>query len=797
MRVSKNSVAEISFAVATLALGLATTGLVFGVVNAVLLRPFPFRDPERLVLIWDTHRDQPRALEMTSFSNFADYAASNRVFDGMAAWQRPTSMTLKSAEAAEEIPASVVTASFFAVVGVEPVLGRAFLPEEGATGHSSAVVLSHGLWQRRFGASLDVLGATLVLDGAPFTIVGVAPPDFESPAGKSELFVPMAFTPNAIDRGQNYLSVIARLKPAVTLLEAQAEMEVIGSALEREYQATNEGVRPRLVALSDHVLGPVRPVLLTLLGSVLFLLAVACASVSNLQLAKMVSRESEIAIRLSLGASRLRVFLSTLLEAMSVWAGGAVAALVAIVYGFPVLSSLIGDRLPRLLEARADGATLGFTVLAAAATALAFGAPAALYASRAPLDRALHPGRAGRGAQTEDPAGRRLRRALVVAQIALACVLLVASGLLARSLLQLSRVPLGFQDENVLVVRVALGDRYAEDARRIAYFEELLERLRKLPAVTSAGASTVLPMNPFGIDFDVPYYLPGSPEPERASAPKARFRAATPEYFRALQTPLLFGRDFSWEDGVDTPRVVIVNRTLARRLGREENALGMSLRFFWAEWQTYEVVGVVEDTRTYRTADEPLPELFVPYSQNPYLVMNVAVTSSAPPDSLSEAARSVVLGLDPDEPAIGTANLSTLVSATMAREKLAARLLGLLSAAAILLALVGVYAVLAFTIRRRTREIGIRMALGAAPPGILKWALRQGAVLTLLGIAVGLLVSSAATRLLSELLFGVSTRDPLTFVAAPFALFVLSMTASYFAVRPAARVDPATAFRSE
>jgi ABC-type antimicrobial peptide transport system permease subunit len=304
-------------------------------------------------------------------------------------------------------------------------------------------------------------------------------------------------------------------------------------------------------------------------------------------------------------------------------------------------------------------------------------------------------------------------------------------------------------------------------------------------------------MNPFGIDFDVPYYLPGSPEPERASAPKARFRAATPEYFRALGTPRLSGRDFTWADRVGTPRVVIVNRTLARRLGGEEGAVGMSLRFFWADWQTYEVVGVVEDTRTYRTADEPLPELFVPYAQNPYLVMNVVVASARPPESLIEAAQSVVRDLDPDEPVIGTTTLPALVSATMARENLAARLLGILAAAALLLALVGVYAVLSFTTRRRTREIGIRMALGAAPRGILRWALRQGAVLTLVGIAVGLLASAAATALLSELLFGVGVRDPFTFAAAPLLLFVLSMTASYLAVRPAVRIDPAAAFRSD
>jgi putative ABC transport system permease protein len=385
----------------------------------------------------------------------------------------------------------------------------------------------------------------------------------------------------------------------------------------------------------------------------------------------------------------------------------------------------------------------------------------------------------------------------VVAQVALACVLLVSSGLLGRTLLHLSRVPLGFRAENVLVARVALGDPYAERSRRIDYFRELLDGLRAVPSVTSVGASTVMPMNPFGIDFDVPYHLPGSPEPERATAPKARFRSATPGYFRTLGTPLLFGRDFTWEDREDTPRVVIVNRALARRLGRGEGAVGTSLRFFWADWQTYEIVGVVEDTRSYRANHDPLPELFVPYSQIPYLVMNVAVASSGPAESLTGAVRSVFLDLDPDEPAVGTTTLSTLVSATMARENLAARLLSALSTAALLLALVSVYAVLSFTTRRRTREIGIRMALGASPGGILKWSLRQGAVLTFVGIAVGLLVSAAATGLLSELLFGVGTRDPFTFAAAPLLLFVLSMSASYLAVRPAVRIDPAAAFRSE
>ncbi len=339
---------------------------------------------------------------MTSISNFADYDSSSQVFEATAAWQRPTSMTLKSADGAEEIRASVVTAGFFSVLGVEPALGRTFGAEERAPGGSRTVVLSHGLWHRRFGASAEALEATLVLDGSPYTIIGVAPRDFESPAGESEIFVPMEFTPNAIDRGQNYLSAIARLKPAIRIEEAQAEMELVGARLEREYPATNDGVRPRLVRLSDQVLGPVRPVLLALFGGVLFLLAVACANVSNLQLARIVARERENAIRLSLGASRVRVFVSTLFESFGIWSGGAAGAFLGILFGSPLLSALIDDRLPRPLPGTADARTLGFTALVAAATALVFGVPTALYACRAPLESAL---RAARAPLTEDPDG--------------------------------------------------------------------------------------------------------------------------------------------------------------------------------------------------------------------------------------------------------------------------------------------------------------------------------------------------------------------------------------------------------
>jgi putative ABC transport system permease protein len=778
------------FTISILALAFTATGLVLGLVNAVLVRPFPFPHAERLVMVWDTHGKQPQVLEMTSLSNYLDYRSRSRDFEDMAAWRRPTSMTLTGDGTPEELAAAVVTASFFSVLGTPPAIGRDFLPEDERPGSAPVAILSHALWQRRFGSSLTILDETLRLDDVSFRVVGVAPPELESPTGPTELWVPMTATPNPIDRGQNYLRVIARLKLEASLSEAQAGMEVIGARLAQQYPASNTDWTPRLVALSDQILGPVRPVLLTLLGAAMFLLLIAAANVSNLQLIKTVGREVEIAARLSMGASRRRVFRLVMLEIAGVALGGAIGSLAVLYASFPILTSVVARLLPRALEPDVNGVTLVETVVLGCTIALAFGFPTALYASRRPVEGLLHRGRA------TAPAGR-LRRALVVAQIALALALLVGSGLVTRSLIHLGRVPLGFHDENVLTLRLALGDPYEDEARRISYFERLLTGLEALPSVRSAGAATVIPMSPFGIDFDVPYYLPGELQPERADGPKARFRSVTPGAFEALGIALLEGRDFTWNDDRDAPRTVIVNRTLARRIWGSDRAVGKELRFFWSDWQSYEVVAVVDDTRSYRLRRDPEPELFVPYGQYPYLVMNVVVKSSADPETLTSAARDVVLGLDPNQPVNGTSTMKSLVAASTARETLAASLLGVVAAAALLLALLGVYGVLSFSIRRRAREIGIRTALGAGPGAILKWALGEGVRATTAGIAAGLLVSFLSTRWLSELLFGVGARDPLLFASASAFLFAASLFACCMAVRPALSVEPASALRAD
>jgi putative ABC transport system permease protein len=482
-------------------------------------------------------------------------------------------------------------------------------------------------------------------------------------------------------------------------------------------------------------------------------------------------------------------------------AGLSVAAIPA---SFPLLSAAAGPLLPRSLGAGPDASTIGVTLgLGFLASAL-FALPAALYVSRLPTSSMVGlfsvrwgPTASAPRSGTGPPLGGRLRRTLAIAQLALSLALLIGSALIAMTLLHLGRVPLGFRAERLLVLRLALGDRYQDEARRIAYFRELQERLRSLPSVRSAGAATVIPMSSFGIDFDVPYYVPGAPEPERARAPKARFRSVTPGGLEALGTARLEGRGFTWEDDGESPRVIIVNRALAQRIWGNESPLGKELRFFWADWQRYEVVGVVEDSRSDRLTREAPPQLFVPYAQYPYLVMNVVVESSGNPEMLAETAREAVLEVDPLQPVNGSSTMVDLLAASTSRERLAAFLLGALASAALFLSLLGIYATLSFSMERRKREIGIRAALGASPRALLKWALEEGATATLAGIGLGLIISAATTDRLSDLLFGVGARDPWTFVAATAFLFATSMLSCYFAVRRTLSIDPALAIRAD
>jgi len=781
-------------AVITLALGIGANTAIFSVVNAVLLRPLPYHQPERLLRIWETNLARGGELEMTSLSNLLDWRQQNRSLQDIAAWQRLSSLTLTSQTPALEMRSSFVSANYFSLLGVPAALGRTFAAEESTAGQTRVVVISDELWRRQFRSNAQVIGTKILLEKADFKIIGVMPRGFKSPAGEADLWAPMNFQPNDIDRGQTYLQVIGRLKPDFTLDQAQAEMDGVATQLARQFPNSNRGRGIRLVSLAEQTVGRVRRALLIVLAGVGLVLLIACANVANLFLVRAAQRQHEIAIRAALGASTGRLVRQLLSEASIVALCGGVLGLFAAVWALELLKAIAAGQLPRLDEIGIDRPTLIFTVAASLITGVLSGLAPALYVCRPHLNDALKD--SGSRTQTGGWRRNRLQSAFVVAQVAVALVLLSGAGLLIRSFVQLVNVNPGFQADRLLVARIALGDEYREDNRQVNYFRELTNRLKSLPGVNEAGAATVLPMNPFGIDFDVPYHRAEQAEPPRSAAPKAKFRAATPEYFRAIGIPINKGRGFVDQDRHDSPRVVIVNRMLAERVWGAENPVGKHLRFFWADWQTYEVVGVVGNTKSYGLVEDWQPELFVPEAQIPYMVMNVVIRTTGDPAATAVEVRRVMLELDPYRPPHSIVAMSDLISDSIARERFAMTWLGVLAAIALALASVGIYSVISHVTAQRTREVGIRLALGAQTSHVLRVVVQKGMTLTLIGVVIGLVGALALTRLFGGLLFGVTPSDLATFVGASTLLIVIALVACYIPARRATKVDPVISLRN-
>lgn len=779
-------------AVLTLALGIGANTALFSVVYAVLLRPLPYPEPEQLVRVWETNEAKGNAREMTSLSNLLDWRARNQSFREIAAWQRPGSVTLTGLSPAMELMAGTVTTNFFAVLGTQAALGRTFVNEEGLPGRQRVVVLGHSLWQRQFGADPHVIGQTLQLERIDFQVIGVLPAGFQSPAGDAELWLPIELSPNAIDRGQTYLQTIARLKPGVSLAQAQTDVANLATELARQFPASNRGRGIAVMPLLQATVGEARSTILIVFGAVLCVLLIACANVANLFLVRTAGRTRELAVRAALGANRGRIIQQLLTESLLVYvAGGTLGVLVA--YGLIyLLQAFSPGNLPRLTEVSVDTTVLLFTSAITLLTGFLFGLAPAYQLSAPDLNHSLKAG------QPSAVSGKqRLRDAFVILQLAFALVLLTGAGLLVKSFWRLSHVPPGFDPNNLLVVRLALDDEYRAEQRQVNYFRELTQRLKALPGVTAAGAATVTPLNSSGIDFDVPWYRAGEPEPQKANAAKARFRSATPDYLQTLGVPLLRGRWFGERDAQAAPRVVLVNQTLAERAWPGQDPIGQRLRFFWADWQSYEVVGVVGNTKSYGLAEDWRAELFVPHAQIPYTVMNVVVRTTGEPTQLAAATRRVLQELDAAQPPHSIVTMNELFTTALARERFALVLLQALAGAALLLAMIGLYGVLTYVAAQRTHEIGIRTALGAQPRDVLKLMLGQGLKLALAGIGIGLVCASTLTRTLQSLLFGVSTTDPLTFVIVAFSLVLAALLACWLPARRAAQVDPLLALRRE
>ncbi|MGH9777491.1 MAG: ABC transporter permease [Candidatus Acidiferrales bacterium] len=780
-------------AVLTLALGIGANTAIFSVANAVLLQPLPYKEPDRLVRLWESNPGRNWPFFSASAPNFNDWVQQNQSFEPLAATEGDT-FNLTGDGEPERLLGRRVTGNFFPLLGVEPALGRNFTPEEDQPGSARVVILSHGLWQRRFGADPRVLGRALRLDGEPYEVVGVLPPTFRFTQG-TEVWTPLAIDWNQrgrANRSNHTLLVVGRLKPGVTLAQAQADLEGIAQRLEQQYPQSNSGWGVRTATFYDWIFSEeTRQGIWILLGAVGFVLLIGCANVANLLLARLPGRRREFAMRVALGAGRGRVFRQLLTESALLAFAGCLGGVLLAAWGTDLIASSTSINVPRLDETRLDTAVLAFSVLLAALTTVIFGIIPALQASRANLNDVLK--ESGRGMIGSR---HRLRGALVVSEIALALTLLVGAGLMLRSLLHLQSVPLGFQAENVLVMRINLPQgRYPDGGQRVAFYDTLLERMRTVPGVREAAAVSGLPFESWNWAQEL--YFEGR---ESTGEPlSADVQAVTPSFFRTLGVPLLGGRDFSAQDGDrGALGVVVVSQGFARRFFPGQDAVGRRFRTTPTE-SPLTIVGVVADIRpngdSLRT--EPPPTFYYCSCQIGFSSMAILVRTGPPPESLTSALRSQVGSLDPELPVYNVRTMQAIVHAAVGETRFQTTLLALFAGLSLLLAAVGIYGVMAFSVSQRAHEIGVRMALGAQRRNVLSLILGQGALLAVLGVAVGLASAFALSRLLSTLLYRVAATDPLTFVGVSVLLLFVTLLASYVPARRAMRVDPMVALRYE
>jgi predicted permease len=797
--------------VLTLALGIGANTAIFSVVNAVLLNPLPYREPEHLVMLWEHNAERGKQRDNPSPGDFLDLRTQTQVFDSVTAWYE-TAFTLQGEQDAEQVTAAKVSVEFFQVLRAQAARGRVFLPHETAgvaTGPGAQnsngdrlVVISDSLWRRRFGADPALLGRQITINREPWQVLGVMPAGFALPSTEVDLWLPWDLArsygphrfPAGPPRDSRFLRVLARLKAGVTYEQAQSHLNVFYAGLAERYPKTNRGWGAGLTTLREEVVGKTQLSLLVLFGAVALVLLIACANVAGLLLARAAARQREIAVRTALGAARARLLRQLLTESLLLSLLGGVCGLGLTLAGLDLLVALAPADVPRLSEVAVDGRVLAFTFSVSVLTGLLFGLVPAWKGTQTDLTVALKEG--GARGVTSGVAQQRWRNALVVVEIALAVVLLAGAGLLVRSFQQLRAVDPGFDARNLLTMHITLdGTVYGGGAAQ--YYQQLIERLEALPSVISAAAVTTLPMNNVGVDFDRPYWREGAPEPS-GNADKVDVRMATPGYFKTLGITLLRGRNFSAEDRPDTPAVLIVNESMANQVWPNEDPIGKRLMLDYNRGKyAYEVIGVTRGIRYYGLKSTPQPEVFIPHAQNAYLPMNVVVRTALPPTQMINAVKAEVRALDPTQPAHNVVTMEQLSARSLAPERFSMGLLGVLAALALVLAATGIYGLMSYLVSQRVHEIGVRLALGAQTNDVLKLVLGQGMRLALVGVAVGLLTALTVTRWFASLLFGVSATDPLTFAVIISVLLLVALFACWIPARRAARVDPLVALRCE
>jgi putative ABC transport system permease protein len=786
-------------AVLTLALGIGANTAIFSVINATLLARLPYSQPDRIVMVWEHHPSRGFSHNSVSPGNFLHWQDANTVFEQMAAFVDIRADLTGTGEP-EQIPGQVVTPNLFPLLGINARLGRTFVTEEGNPGNDGVVLLSHGLWQRRFGGTRDIVGKKIMLGGKSTVIVGVMPPGFQllihqgSFAGEhAQFWLPLAFKPEDRTPIGRYLKVVARLKEGVTFAQAESQMDSIAADLAKRFPAIDTGWGIQLVGLRDQFFGSIRPALLVLLGAVGFVLLIACANVANLLLGRAARRRRELAIRFTMGASRGRIARQLFTETMILAAAGGSAGALFAFWGTDLLLALSPKGLIDAQALKVDFRVLAFLTALTIFTGLLFGLLPALLAARTSPGDPLKEGERSFGASVR---GKRARNFFVIGEIGLALVLLTGSGLLVKSFLRLLNVGPGFDPHNLLTLKVDLpSTRYSKDPEVIAFFPDLLQRIKALPGVESASASSSLPFT--GIGAGTSFTIEGRPA-SPGNELSTDVRVIEPDYFRTMRIPLQQGRLFTRQEDTRESHVVIVSEALVQEYFPNQNPLGKKITIDMKDQNVpSEIVGVVGDVKHHGLDSTSLPTIYWPHPELVYNSMTLVVRSKADPMPLTSSIRAIVQSLDPDLPISDVRTMDQWMSDSVAQARFNTLLLGIFSAVALLLAVIGIYGVMSATIAERTHEIGIRMALGAMPRDIWRQTLIAGATITLIGLSTGFAASLMLTRLLTSLLFNVKPGDPATFALITLALAAVALLACYVPARRAMRVDPMVALRYE
>jgi putative ABC transport system permease protein len=789
-----------------LALGIGANTAIFSVVNAVLIRPLPYEAPGRICMIWETNLSKNVKRSIVSPANFLDWKEQNQVFDSLAAF-RFWFFTVTGGGDPQRYQGARVSTSFFPLLGIQPELGRNFQPEEEQVGRDNVVILGHGLWQSRFGGDKNVLGQSMIIDGEPFTIIGVLPASFRFARvlnGELVLWMPMAFKQEQLTREDHSIITYARLKQGVTLSQAQEAMDRITQRLAQEYPKTNAGWGAQVNNLHDQAIQPIKPTLLILMVVVGFVLLIACANIANLLLARNTARRKDIAIHLALGSSQFRLLRLLLVESLLLSLAGGVAGLVFAYSAINVLDAILPEsKVPHLEKFSLDLRVLGFTLAVSVLVGVIAGLIPGLRAHRFNLSETLKEG--GR-ADSETPGGRRLRNVLVVVEVALTVPLLISAALMLKSSMQLQDIDRGMDLKNVLTMQTSLPKaKYSTSQQTAAFYQQALQRIQAEPGVQFASAVNFIPLTNFGDATAVNIEGRAPPPPgEKLSVP---YRVIDQNYFHTLGIPLLRGRYFTEQDNNETHGVVMINQTMARRYWPNEDPLGKRLqpqfpaaKVPWRPessntWLT--IVGVVADVKGDGSNDETAPEIYLPYLQNPSSLMNLLVRSRSDPLRLAQSVRAQILAVDVDQPVYNIKTMENVYSEAVAEPQVVTSLLATFAIIALALAAIGVYGVMSYSVLQRKHEIGVRMALGAHKQHVLKLIVGQGLKLVLIGVVIGLIAAFAATRIISNQLFGVTATDPAIFALVSLLLVAVAVLASYLPARRALKVDPIIALRNE